>query len=147
MTFLLACDVAQSYSSMSCASVIAVVEDFLISMRGVHNCFDGTEVCSCTVHLLSHLLFLQNGPDHWTASRCNRTDVASKICSLEHLDAQILLDFAHNLDSVVELEMCVLCTETVSHISVYAYTASFFSIRPPPLHLRNCPVAQFLPLS
>ena len=51
-----------------------------------------------------------------------RTNVASKIRSLEHFNAQILLYFAHDLYSVVELEVCVLwnlsATLTVSEYSL-----------------------------
>ena len=90
--------------------------------------------------MLSHLLFLHNGPDHRTPSGHDRTDVASKIRSLEHLDAQILLHFAHNLYSVVELEMCVLCMETVSHFSFEYVYCFVHPDTPPPLHLHNCPV-------
>lgn len=38
----------------------------------------------------------------------NRTNVAPKVRGLEHLNAQILLDLAHDFRSVVELEMCIL---------------------------------------
>lgn len=47
-------------------------------MCGIHDCFDGSEI-----------------------------NAASKIRSLEHLDAQILLHFTHDLYSVVELEVCI----------------------------------------
>ena len=47
--------------------------------------------------------------------RYDRTDVASEIRSLEHLDAQVWQDLAHDLGSVAELEMCVL-RNPVSHI-------------------------------
>lgn len=44
----------------------------------------------------------------------DRTNIASKIRSLEDFNAQILLDPAHNLHSIVEMEMCVLIKDFLS---------------------------------
>ena len=50
-----------------------------------------------------------NDPQLFTRSgRYDRTDVAAEIRGLEHLDAQIRQDLAHDLGGVVELEMSVL---------------------------------------
>ena len=59
--------------------------------------------------------------------RYDRTNVASEIRSLEHLDAQIWQDLAHDLGSVAELEVCVL-RNPVSHSHPMCITASFFPI-------------------
>lgn len=76
--FPFARDLAQCSFSRINSSVITIIENLLVSMRGIHDCFDGIEI-----------------------------NIASKVRSLEYLDAQILLHFAHDLYSVVELEMCV----------------------------------------
>ena len=59
--------------------------------------------------------------------RDDRTNVASEIRSLEHLDAQIWQDLADDLGSVAELEMCVL-RNPVSHSHSMRVTASLFPI-------------------
>ena len=57
--------------------------------------------------------------------RYDRTNGASEIRSLEDLDAQVWQDLAHDLGSVVELEMCVLGSP-VSHSHSMRITASLF---------------------
>lgn len=71
----------------------------------------------------------------------DRTNIASEIRSLEDFNAQILLDPAYNLHSIVEVEMCVLIKNPLSailNLSVRILFSSFPDL--PPLSICTIPV-------
>ena len=72
----------------------------------------------------------------------DRTDIASKIRSLEHFDAQILLHFAHDLYGVVELEMRILgnVSATLTMLHVLSCALSFLVF-----HLFSFPICPAFP--
>lgn len=109
-------------------------------MCSIHNCFNGSEICCAQNQLTIHYRS-GNGPNHVTGAESDGTNIASKIRSLEHFDAQILLDSAHNLHSIVEVEMCVLITNPLSAalaLSVRILFSSFPNI--PLLSICTSPV-------
>lgn len=96
----------------------AVVEDFFVPMRGIHDCFD----CIIVYRPLKRGQRIGNfevgvGEWKWLCTVCItleyrakseekekkiRTDVAAKVGGLVDFDAEVWLDFADNFDGVVE---------------------------------------------
>lgn len=90
-------------------------------MCGIHNCFDGVEICIAHIGSVQPSTIPLERPGTICRNLGIRTNVASKIRSLEHFDAQILLHLAHDLYRIIELEVCVLCNLSATFTFMYIY--------------------------
>lgn len=94
---------------------LAVVENFLVSVRCIHNCVGGVEICQLVSHLVRPLLCSKHAL--WSKSTKRKTikgktiihtNVRPEIRSSLDLDGQILIYLANDLYRVANSEMRVL---------------------------------------